>query len=1440
MTELDWSRFESLPGPQTANFELLWRGAVRHSYGRYGTFQARTQQPGVEFHLKLDRDCPLGDAGQWFGWQTKWWEGLQPGRTISLTRKRAVEDSLDKTKTHLPGLTDWVLCTRRPLAPTDESWWDGLSAPFKLDHQVAEDLANLLTGDAELFRQTYFGDLVLTPDRLETLKTLALADVRERWFPEVHQTSLAERTLRRMLAESGAWEHLEVVGSEIAILAAVIESEVEAAPLEASVQAELDELLEPAETIRQLLADAHEHLTPGGDHTWRELGEAIVPEAPTPVPPVLRKLRAANHPAALPCANLVIHTRDAAALAKSVFGELAVRCVTVTGDAGYGKTQLAAQLASPNESRPAGVLLFGRQLRNRDDLDDLARRVSVNGKKVETFEALLAAVDAAAARAQCRLPIVIDGLNEAEDPSDWKPLMERAQVLLEDYPSVLLVCTLRSAFVDRAIPTSLTTSVDLNGFGEDVDQAVEKYFDHFNIDAGGVDLPLERFDHPIALRIFCLVTNPTREPRVQLVGRAPSLNAMFDGYLADAAQRIETLTNSRIRATDVHNALQALGVMMWNSNSREVSETRAKEIFGDTNRLWDDSILNALQGEGVLIRQTAQEIDEGQAAPGIPGAADNREGLVVSVVYDLLAGHIVASAMAETSGATFATSLSIPEVAARFTGELAGVHPLAVDIFDALVFVLPQRDLGHLWEHVQGPLLDAALLRTTELAAEDVNAATVAAWEQNLPSLSQRPSFWPRLRSVRAVPNHPFNAIFTDNVLRSLSVAKRDLTWTEWLRNSTQPYLRQDPGTDARAMEDIRSWTTRWRETVERTEADALRARWFMWMLTSTVRDLRDAATAALYWYGRGDAASLFELATGALEVNDPYVGDRATAAAYGVTTAHQQPDAEFENHLGTYLKALVAATAGDAATAPTYHRLIRYYIAGTVEFGRIHYPAAVPAAAADGIAFAEGHLPDPLPEGDERRDEVERTIHMDFGNYTLGRLFDDRADYDYEHEGHRDATDQVLGVIYDLGWRKSEFSSVDDTLGRQDRDRNPGRVERYGKKYSWIGLYLLTGMLNARGDRVYGLEVDIDPTFPRISPPLPLTVPTWVRSSPADDRAWLIDGVVTVPDDLMHTETLAGAEGPWVLVHAELDAKDERTGRGGYGLFNTVALAQGDLEALMTWWSERDHPGRDLIELPKAYYLFAGEIPWHPRMVTSGDDIAGTGTRPTERDEDDGWVDPHDSEHPYIEHIRVDVPAAEEAGADSEAPSNELLEVLPGEQEEGTEGEEFDYLTFIEARTAAYLATIPRYVQLEVESMAHMFAWEGHNSSENQAFAYVPSQRLSQHSGLRSVAAGFDQVDADGRPAAMSFTAPEGFNGHLLYVREDIVKAYASDRTVVTFGWGERQIHAAWPEEIPERLRRVYRAYRNIWRTHRIVAEGQREAPGATGCGQEGAEGTE
>ena len=67
MPELNWDSFLKLPGAPENNFEQLCRIVVRRSYGRFGTFRARAQQPGVEFHLKLDTACTLGDR-----WAVVW------------------------------------------------------------------------------------------------------------------------------------------------------------------------------------------------------------------------------------------------------------------------------------------------------------------------------------------------------------------------------------------------------------------------------------------------------------------------------------------------------------------------------------------------------------------------------------------------------------------------------------------------------------------------------------------------------------------------------------------------------------------------------------------------------------------------------------------------------------------------------------------------------------------------------------------------------------------------------------------------------------------------------------------------------------------------------------------------------------------------------------------------------------------------------------------------------------------------------------------------------------------------------------------------------------------------------------------------------------------------------------------------------------------------
>ncbi len=417
-------------------------------------------------------------------------------------------------------------------------------------------------------------------------------------------------------------------------------------------------------------------------------------------------------------------------------------------------------------------------------------------------------------------------------------------------------------------------------------------------------------------------------------------------------------------------------------------------------------------------------------------------------------------------------------------------------------------------------------------------------------------------------------------------MSERDLRWTEWLRDRGHR-LRID-------AENLIRW---WKRKQGRTDSDLLRARWLMWTLTSTDRDLRDTSTMALYWYGRGDPVGLFGLTGESMTINDAYVSERMLAASYGAATAVQLPDESFEAALGHYLQKLKAALTGPDASAPTWHARARYYVDSTFRFARAFYPAVVPQGVADPVDFSDGFLAPPLPEGDPRRDEVRSTLHMDFRNYTLGGLFADRRNYDYDHVEHQQATDQVLGVVHDAGWRDELFNEVERRIAEPRYDQ-PQNVERYGKKYSWIGFHLIAGKLASQGHPLRDLEVDIDPTFPESPELLPVSLETWARRTPADSHRWLREGLVRLPDSFLRPEDLDGTPGPWVLAHAEIECKDPATGRNTFGLINTVLVDATECDDLVSALNAAAYPGRKFIDVPSDYYVFAGEFPWHERFA--------------------------------------------------------------------------------------------------------------------------------------------------------------------------------------------------------------------------------------------------
>ena len=769
MPALDWEAFGNLSGARDENFEQLCRILIRPQLCSVRPIPIICSTTWSRVPPEIGNPCSLGEPGRWYGWQCRWYD-LASARRIGSTRRNHIQDAITKTQQILPDLTDWVLWTKHKLAKADQEWFYSLSvANVSLALWCEDEIEEFLSGEASIYRRTYFGDLTLTPDELSTLHDRSTARIKDRWQTDLHQEFDIERAVRKKLGQTDAWEDLQRMSAWLVDTVSEVTTDLCVTP--ANLSNHVVELIDFAKFVQIAIDEAADSLERGDlDHLAENL--ASRPTMPTAALTSLpRQLRSKRNPAVVSVTNLLAAVHAVSPLLNSLASDLGERQVAVVAEFGYGKTFLAAELSAPEDGRPAGILLHGADLGADDNLDDLAKEVVIQGNAVSTMELLVAAIDSAGRRAHRRLPIFIDGLNEAEDPRRWKRLLAGLDATLTLYPYVLVVSTLRPQFTKESLPPSVNQQ-ELSGFGTDTMEAVGKYFQHYRIDASDAELPLYLFEHPIFLRMFCEVTNPDRDKTVGVEAIPASLAALFDSYLNNAAERIAELSprTHRYYSQDVRSAFHEIGMAFWRENARSLPLANLRDRLGDAQRPWDQSLLRALEQHNVLIR-TREDVPTGNAVAGFFDRS--------------LAGHLVADALLATYGRLgFKDWLRNPEIQTALTGDATDRHPLALDIVRAFVGLMPRRFYGQqIWTVLEEPMRTTALLETADLEGRYLDSDTVdalATFAAQLPSRrrdmpARGRDIFDRLWRTRGAPAHPLNAEFLERVLRPLPVAERDI-----------------------------------------------------------------------------------------------------------------------------------------------------------------------------------------------------------------------------------------------------------------------------------------------------------------------------------------------------------------------------------------------------------------------------------------------------------------------------------------------------------------------------------------------------------------------------------------------------------------------------------------------------------------------------------------
>lgn len=1309
MPDLPWDKFLALPGDPRKNWELLCREVIRRQYERYGALITRKQQPGVEFHISVNQSGGvLGDQGRHWGWQCKYFDvddSWADGSRLKANRRLQIESSIEKSVSHVPGLTDWVLWVRDKMGADDARWFRGLEAdlPFSLHCWDEETMVGMLTGEAEPLMKTWFGELGLNQQTLNENRRESLAPIDHRYVEGLHAQTPTETVIRAAMPDRGLatevrrfQSSLDVAASDV--VAADVEAEDSGAPRETSFLREaLDTAIESFAELNAVLENRQLPEAPAlragvpSDGSRTEFVEAVnglryKPDSPLPLD--------------------IAQAARALALAWEFQAELAGRLETtlvgVLGRAGAGKTHLAASLCGPSDSA-RGVLLLGLDFGAEIADSDLARFSRLS----ESRDELLEAMEAFGVREGRRVPLVIDGLNESDDPSSWKPVLARLRSKLSKLPHVVAVVTVRPKYADLTLPEGTEVEVvpGLEGIEE---EAVDRYFDFYKIDATVDALHWWRPSDPLLLSIFCRTVNPARTATVTAEQLPKSLHEVFTAYVADIYRRVATVM--KIESAEIQQATRALAQAFLDEGVRTLERGAVTHALGDSERApHKQSLRFQLENEEILTRDVA-------------GATE-----YVQWSYDLLAGHLIAESLLDKYPDR--RELGGAEVEASI-----GDHPLSEDIVAGLSGLLVEEGIELVDVLSGGVLAGEAALSSVRLAASEVGGRTVQEMSR---IFAERPAeVLGAISGVTFEPGHPFNGAFLDDLLLGLEVWKRDLVWTEW--------VRQRSGTISEQLNDLGDRLSAGRENIDVTAT----LTWLSWLTTTTDKRLRDEAVSTLYLLGMTEPTALFRRVVQMLEVNDPSVAENTLAASYGVVMAAQDPDLDMDHEVIAFARELSDLLLTREASRPTFHWLIREYayrinqFAAWISGGEFEAPTAA----------AQPRLPQPnrgvdsfAPDGDQW-EAVEGAFGMDFANYTVGHLIEGRGNYDESHQRYLEILGEIRARIARLGWTEHRFGEIDRVIGERNfsRDNDPEKVERYGKKYGWAGFYEAAGRLSDSGELEHIVkdenrlpDLPIDPSFPIDAAPLPIELRPWA-SLDSDDEIWMRQGEIEVQDELLRTTAL-GDGVTWVAVDGYLRHQPREADRRVFGFIRGLIALEG-------WSTVEDHVGKvgvgnNLVPRnPGDYYCFAGEAPWSPTFDSFYSPAIGNPERHLHK------LGPHLSEGPEVELLAVD------------------------------------------------------------------FNWESHHSVLNQAkIGSFPSKRFCHEAGLRKRRGRPEFADENGNLGAVSTSLDQpGWNGHILYVREDLLVDYTAE-VGGDWGWvvwGEKGIFPKhWEKGAPEWLKETRRS---------------------------------
>ena len=924
----------------------------------------------------------------------------------------------------------------------------------------------------------------------------------------------------------------------------------------------------------------------------------------------------------------------------------------LTGEAGQGKTHLFCHAArcAVDGSHPA-ILLLGGQLSGRNVWSQIAERL---GLGQVGSEVLIGAMQAVAEASKAPFLLLIDAINEAEDPRAWQSELPGLLADVAENPWISIGVSVRSTYREITLPPEWLSNnskapdiakVEHRGLSGRELEAAEQFFGVFGLQQPGTPLLTPEFTNPLFLKLYCEGLRAAG-PDSTTAGEV-HISEVFERYLQSRADLIANQLRLDPAARPVQSAIDAFCKALADANRDTLARSDATNIvseFAPGRDQWPDTMMGALLSEGVLtadvawdsesasevevIRFTYQRFADYRIGSGLLGSLEGDPKRLGEALAD---GKPLRRRLEKAPvGWIEALSVQTPE---QFGVELLEAAKWSLDSFrrrqweEAFVRSIAARRRS------------AVAPRTRELLGK--------VWKQS-PNLSEL--ILETILSVAPSPGHWLNADFLHESLKKLPMPPRDVAW------SIPTYGASDYGG---ALDRLIRWAARGPYPDCSNEVVELASVPIVWAFTSPNRRLRDYATKALSRLLSGHLPVLPSLIRRFDGVDDPYVIERLAVVSHGAVLCGGSAATQAAVATGEELKRVVL----NEAQVPNV--IARDTVRGVFEWCADHdlmdrkaYREVLPpyGAAPPGKPRTEKQLERKYDGRMRRTSGIGKSYGTlftslfylgDFRKYVIGAklrhfsqltitrsrgLRRDAREYPTEL-GARWVFERVLS----LGWTPDKFAEFDARChSRLDGEH---KAERFGKKYQWIALRELIARISDNFHMTDGDDHqpvtyagpwqfsgrDIDPTLP----PAPRIRneddgfdlrPTFPFPS-SEDRWWIPQGPQYRRDDPPVAESWAHESGDipefkplvrrkdergmrWVVLHAVYHWDDDDVMESGenrskphrrlWGHIYSWLVQPAERDSLVAYLERHSLMGRWMPEgrvHTDAAYL--GELPW-------------------------------------------------------------------------------------------------------------------------------------------------------------------------------------------------------------------------------------------------------